>query len=53
MIEYKTLTYIVIGLLGLYLAFRIAEQRLINKIVRAELEHVIKSNEHKVKGRFQ
>ena len=53
MIEYKIYAYIAIGLLALYLAIRIAGQRAIKKLIRAEYEHVLHSEEHKVKGRYE
>ncbi len=52
MIEYKTIGYIAIGLIAIYFAVRIAGQMAIRKLIRAEFDHVVNSDEHKVKGRF-
>lgn len=50
--EYKILGYIALGLLGVYIGFKLLGQYAINKLIRAEFDHVINSNEHKVKGRY-
>lgn len=51
--EYDIIVYAGIGLIAVYIAIRLAGQRLVNKLVRAEFEQVLNSEEHKVKGRFQ
>jgi len=51
--ETKIIAYIALALLVIYLAMRFMEQYAFKKIVRAEVEHVLNSDEHKVKGKFQ
>ena len=53
MIEYKIYAYVAVGLLALYLAIRLAGQHTIKKLIRAEYEHVLHGEEHKVKGKFE
>jgi len=50
--EYKIFGYIALGLLALYFALRMAGQYAVNKLVKAEFDHVLNHDEHKVKGRY-
>ena len=51
--DYKIFAYIGIGLVIAYLALRLMGQLAVTKLVRAELDHVVNHDDHKVKGRFQ
>ena len=51
--EYKILAYAALALLAVYFAMRMAGQWAVKKLIRAEFEHVIHSEEHKVKGRYE
>ena len=51
--EYKILAYTAVALFAVYFLMRLAEQWAVKKLIRAEFEHVIHSDEHKVKGRYQ
>lgn len=51
--DYKIVGYIAAILLTIYIAIRLAGQWAVNKLVRAEFEHVLNHENHKVKGRFQ
>lgn len=51
--EYKIIGYILLGLLGLYVAFRMLGQYAVNKLIRSEMEHVVVSDKFKVKGRYE
>ncbi len=51
-IDYKIYAFVGAALIAIYLAVRIFEQIAANKIVRAEIEQVLTSDEHKAKGRF-
>ncbi len=53
MIEYKTIGYIALGTLAAYITLRVMGQRAINKLINAELEHVINHKDHKVKGKYE
>jgi hypothetical protein len=54
MIDYKIITYFALGTLAAaYLISRIVSQLAVGKLIRAEYEHVLNSEEHKVKGRYQ
>ncbi len=50
--EYKIIGYIALALIAVYIALRMAGQWAIKKLIRAEFEHVLNSEEHKVKGRY-
>ncbi len=50
--DHRIIGYVALGLLVIYLALRFMEQYAFKKIVRAEVEHVLNSDEHKVKGRY-
>lgn len=51
--EYKLLWWIAGCLLAYYLLRKYAAQTLYGKRVKAELDRVINSDEHKVKGRYE
>lgn len=51
-IDYKIYAFIGATLIVIYLAMRIFGQMAVNKLVRAEIEQVLTSDEHKTKGRF-
>jgi len=51
--EYKIYLYIAMGLIGIYVAMRMAGQWAVNKLVQAELESVLNNDENKVKGRYE
>ena len=53
MIDYKIYAYIGTALIAIYLAVRIFGQMAVNKLVRAEVEQVLTSEENKVKGRYE
>jgi hypothetical protein len=50
--DYRAIGYVALGLLALYLALRLMERYALQKIVQVEYEHVLNSDEHKVKGRY-
>ncbi|MBW2970479.1 hypothetical protein KY319_05135 [Candidatus Woesearchaeota archaeon] len=51
--EYKIIGYVLLGLLGLYVAFRMLGQYAFSKLIKSEIEHVVDSDKFKVKGRFE
>ena len=51
--EYKILTYIALALIAIYILIRASGEWAVKKLIRAEYEHVLNSEEHKVKGRYQ
>lgn len=51
--EYKIIGYVLIGLLALYLGVRLLGQYAFRKLVQAELDHVVTSDDYKVKGRYE
>jgi len=53
MIEYRTVGYIALALITIYIALRMFGQHAINKLVKAELDHVVHSDKYKVKGRYE
>jgi len=53
MIDYKIYGIIALGLLAIYVALKLAGQWAVNKLIRAEFEHVLNHKEHKVKGRYE
>ena len=50
--DYKMYAVIGTALIAIYLTIRIFGQMAFNKLVRAEVEQVLTSDENKVKGRF-
>ncbi len=50
--EYRTLLYIILAVMIVYIALKQFSQLAINKIIKAEIESVLNKKEHKVKGRF-
>jgi hypothetical protein len=50
--DYKIYGYVALGLLAVYLAIRAAGEYAVKKLVRAEFDHVLNHEEHKVKGRY-
>ena len=52
MTDYKIYAFVGAALIAIYLAMRIFGQMAFNKLVRAEVEQVLTSDENKVKGRF-
>ena len=53
MIDAKVYAYVALGLLAIYVGLRLFGQWTINKLVRAEFEHVLNHDEHKIKGKFE
>ncbi|MBS3148401.1 hypothetical protein J4219_05935 [Candidatus Woesearchaeota archaeon] len=51
--EYNYLVYGGFALLFLYLGLRVAGTLAFSKLVSDEFDHIIASDEHKVKGRFE
>lgn len=51
--DYRAIGYIALGMLALYIALRLMERYALRKLVQVEYEHVLNSDEHKVKGRYQ
>jgi len=52
--DYKIITYVALGILAVaYIISRIVSQLAVRKIIRAEYESVLNSDENKVKGRYQ
>ena len=51
--DYKIYGYIALALLAVYLGLRMAGQFAVKKLIRAEFEHVLHGEEHKVKGRYE
>jgi hypothetical protein len=50
--DYRTIGYIALGMLALYMTLRLIERYALRKVVQVEYEHVLNSDEHKVKGRY-
>jgi len=54
---YKTIGYIALGVAAAYVTMRItfhmAGQRAMRKNIQAEFDHVLHSDEHKAKGRYE
>lgn len=50
--DYNAIGYVALGLLAIYLTLRFMEQYAFKKIARTEVEHILNSDEHKVKGRY-
>lgn len=54
MIEYfKYLAYAITAMIAVYFIFRLAGERAVSGVVQQEVEQVLNSEEHKVKGRFE
>ena len=51
--DYRIYGIIGIALAAVYLGVRLFGQMTFRKLVNAEVEHVLTSDEHKVKGRYQ
>lgn len=51
--DYEVISYVAFGVLAVYIAIRLFGQRTVNKLVQDELNHVMNSDEHKVKGRYE
>lgn len=51
--DFKIIGYVALALIGLWMALRIIGQRAINKLIENEFDHVVHSDKHKVKGRFE
>ncbi len=51
--ETKVIAYIALALLAVYFLMRMAEQWAVKKLIRAEFDHVLNNDEHKVKGKYQ
>ena len=52
MIAYKVFGYIGLGMIIGYVVLRVAGQFALRKLVRAEFEQVLNSDECKVKGKY-
>jgi hypothetical protein len=50
--DYRAIGYIALGMLALYITLRLMERYALRKLVQVEYEHVLNSDEHKVKGRY-
>jgi len=53
MIDYELAGGIAIVFAVMYIALRLLARHAFSKLVNAEFEHVLNSDEHKVKGRVQ
>ena len=51
--EYKLIVYVLVGLVALYVGLRLFGQYVFNKLVQAELDHVVASEDYKVKSRYE
>jgi hypothetical protein len=51
--EYKIIAYIALTLLAVYIIVRAMGEIALKKLIRTELDHVVNSEEHKVKGKYQ
>ena len=50
--EYKLIGYAALGLFALFFLLRLVGYLAFSKLVASEFEHIIASDEHKTKGRF-
>ncbi len=52
--DYKVMVYAVVGVFAaVYIICRLLGRLAIKKLIRTEYEHVLNSEEHKVKGRYE
>jgi len=49
----EMIAYPALGLAAMYFIFRLAGQFAFGKLVKDEYAHIVASDEHKVKGRYQ
>jgi len=52
-IDYSILAYLALGLLGLWIIRGFLGQLAFKRLVQSELDQVVSSDKHKVKGRFE
>jgi len=51
--DYRIIGYVALGVLALFIVRRLTIRWLINKFIRAEMNHVLNHPDFKVKGRFE
>ncbi len=52
--DYNVMAYAVVGVFAaVYIIYRLLGQLAVRKLIRTEYEHVLNSEEHKVKGKFE